>query len=102
MRQLFVFAAGLSSCIVLGALAEAQSPPLEISRETTFITEPIGSNGMPDYLGAVRQRMSAGATHENNFWVLVWPAMGNAEHSYPEYIADVERQLGVTIPEQGE
>ncbi|MCA9030599.1 MAG: hypothetical protein KDA69_00365 [Planctomycetaceae bacterium] len=97
-----VFTAGLLSCIILGELAEAQSPPLKISRETTFITEPIGSNGMPDYLGAVRQRMSAGATHENNFWVLVWPAMGNAEHSFPEFIADVERQLGVTIPEQGE
>lgn len=102
MGHLSVFAAGLLCYFILGGLAEAQSPPLKISRETTFITDPIGSNGMPDYLMAVKQKMSAGATHENNFWVLVWPALGNAEHSSAEYIADVERQLGITIPEQGE
>ena len=50
--------------------------PLVISKETTYITEPLRSDGTPDYLAALNQRLSKGVTPENNAAVFFWRAMG--------------------------
>jgi hypothetical protein len=50
--------------------------PLVISKETTYITQPLRSDGSPDYLGALNQRLSEGVTPENNAAVLFWRAAG--------------------------
>ena len=47
-----------------------------ISKETTYITEPLRPDGYPDYFAAMNQRMSKGVTPENNAAVLFWQAMG--------------------------
>jgi hypothetical protein len=47
-----------------------------ISKETTYITEPLRPDGYPDYVAALNQRFSAGVTPENNAAVLFWKAMG--------------------------
>ncbi len=47
-----------------------------ISKETTYITEPLRKDGYPDYVAALNQRCSQGVTPENNAAVLLWKAMG--------------------------
>ena len=47
-----------------------------ISKETTYITEPLRSDGWPDYVAALNQRASKGVTPENNAAVLLWQATG--------------------------
>ena len=40
--------------------------PVVVSKETTFMTEPIRSDGGIDYFTALNREMSHGVTHENN------------------------------------
>jgi hypothetical protein len=47
-----------------------------ISKETTRITEPLRSDGYPDYLEALNQRCAKGVTPENNAAVPFWGVMG--------------------------
>ena len=53
--------------------------PVTISKETTYITEPLRADGYPDYVAALNQRLSQGVTPENNAAVLFWRAMGPGE-----------------------
>jgi hypothetical protein len=60
--------------IILGFCASASSdetpkktkPKFTISKETTFITEPLDKDGYPDYAAALNARLSKGVTPENN------------------------------------
>jgi len=80
--------------------SEAKCPT--ISRETTYITEPLQKDGYPDYVAAVNQRSSKGVTPENNSAVLFWKAMG------PSEIMEKDRtkyfqMLGIPpLPEKGD
>jgi hypothetical protein len=56
-----------------------------ISKEATYITEPLRPDGYPDYVAALNQRLSRGVTPENNSAVLLWKAMG------PPYYNDRHR-----------
>ena len=47
-----------------------------ISKETTYITEPLRPDGYPDYIAVLNQRGSKGVTPENNAVVPVFRAMG--------------------------
>src|SRR5881394_1999842 len=38
----------------------------EISKETTFVTEPVRADGTIDYVEAINAQLSKGATKENN------------------------------------
>jgi len=73
-----------------------------ISKETTFITEPLRKDGYPDYVIALVREMTKGITPENNAAVLFWKAIG------PKPIPEEHRKryfekLGVMLPlEQGE
>jgi hypothetical protein len=73
-----------------------------ISKETTYITEPLRSDGWPDYVAALNQRASKGVTPENNAVVLLWKAMGPREidaKCRERYF----RSLGMApLPEQGD
>jgi membrane protease YdiL (CAAX protease family) len=73
-----------------------------ISRETTYITEPLRKDGYPDYVAALNRRFSQGVTPENNSAVLFWKAMGPSE-----ILADHRKKyfqmLGVPpLPEKGD
>jgi hypothetical protein len=59
----------------------AKVPPggIKVSRETTFITEPLRKDGSVDYLAALNQRYSQGVTPENNAAMLFLQAMGPGE-----------------------
>ncbi len=45
-----------------------------VSKETTFITEPLGPDGLPDFSAYILARDSKGVTPENNAAVLIWQA----------------------------
>ncbi len=102
MRRVSLFGSSVWLTVILVCRTlPAQSVPLRVSVETTRITAPLKGNGQPDYYRAMEQNVMQGVTPENNFWYLVWPALGNAERSSDAYIQEVERKLGVAIPEQG-
>jgi hypothetical protein len=79
----------------------AARPRITISKETTYITEPLRPDGLPDYVAALNQHCSRGVTSENNAAVPFWQAMGPKE-------IDSERRekyfqmLGIApLPEKG-
>lgn len=49
------------------------APPIVISKATTFITEPLDKEGLPDYFEFIRQQKRIGVTPENNAVVLLAP-----------------------------
>ena len=77
----------------------AQRPiPYTISKETTWITEPLRPDGAVDYFAALNARLSEGVTPENNAAVLLMQVMG-AEEIQPEIREEFYKQLGVPLPE---
>jgi len=61
-------------------------PPIIISKETTFIFEPLDEDGFPDYLEFIRQKKRRGVTLENNAVVLILQAVS------PQKISLKDRQ----------
>ena len=52
------------------------STTFTVSKETTYVTEPLDANGYVDYPQALNQRLSQGITPENNANVLIIKALG--------------------------
>jgi len=52
------------------------STTFTVSKETTYVTEPLDANGFVDYPKALNQRLSEGITPENNANVLILKALG--------------------------
>jgi hypothetical protein len=76
------------------------SPAIVISKETTYITEPLRADGLPDYEKYVLDRMREGVTPENNAAVLLaqvlWP-----EDLEPDELALIATELGLPeLPSQ--
>jgi hypothetical protein len=89
----------VTATLVVRFVASFLPVPLVISKETTYITEPLCSDGTPDYCAALNQRLSKGVTPENNAAVLFWKAAG------PGVINAQDRQryfnmLGVPVPQE--
>jgi len=84
------------------ALYFPPSRPLIISKETTFITEPLAEDGFPDYFAHVRKQFRQGVTIENNAAVPLVKAVGLRD--IPEEIRDAWfQELGIEpLPEEGE
>ena len=77
-------------------------PKHTVSKETTYITEPLRKDGSVDYVAALNQRFSQGVTPENNAAVLFWKAVGPKEIQ-PEYRDKYFQMLGVPpLPEKGD
>lgn len=53
-----------------------RKPNFTISKETTYVTEPVDSDGCINYADALNERLSKGVTPANNANVLLWKAMG--------------------------
>ena len=51
---------------------------IKISKETTYITEPLDDQGYVDYVAALNAKLKEGVTRENNSAVLYLQAMGPA------------------------
>lgn len=83
--------------VVRPTVVSAETLGLQIGPETTVVSGPLSPEGLPDYVEALNQQLSEGISRDENFWALAWQALGNAERSSPEYIAAVEKRLGITI-----
>jgi hypothetical protein len=70
------------------------NPPIAVSPQTTFITEPIGPDGLPDYERYVLDLSRDGVTPENNAMTLLWPVLFPAEVQ-PEHFAAITMELGL-------
>jgi hypothetical protein len=70
------------------------NPRLVVSPKTTFITEPLGANGLPDYEQYVLDMSRDGATPENNAVALLWRALFPGEVD-PQFHAAVAEELGL-------
>ena len=99
-----MLAAALAAAPVL--LQAHQPAKLIISRATTYITSPLGKDGLPDYKLALKQYLMKGITPKNNAAV---PAIeiamqgfhewgGGPEIHYRKMGADQLKLLGVTPP----
>lgn len=73
-------------------------PPYAISKETTYITEPLRPDGAVDYVAALNARLSEGVTPDNNAAVLLLEVMGSGVVE-PEIREEVYALLGVPVPE---
>ncbi|MBN1395170.1 MAG: hypothetical protein JW959_09115 [Pirellulales bacterium] len=51
-------------------------PKVEISKETTYFTEPLRPDGGVDYVAALNKKYSAGVTPENNALIPLLQAAG--------------------------
>ena len=90
--------AGLS----LKAFGDEPARRYTISKETTYLTEPLRADGAVDYIAALNQRCSKGVTPENNAAVLLWKAVGPEEID-PEDRDKFYRMLGIPpLPEKGD
>jgi hypothetical protein len=77
---------------------------IAISKETTYITEPLRPDGYPDYIAALNRLASKDVTPENNAAVLLVQAFGpKLRGMYGEPVSDKERgaffrMLGIAPP----
>lgn len=78
------------------------NPPIVVSRQTTYITGPLGSDGLPNYKQYVLELYRKGVTPENNAASLLWPAFWPGELDPPQYAA-IAAELGLKqIPSKKE
>ncbi len=85
-----------------GEKKEKAEPKFTISKETTYLTEPLDKDGRIDYSAALNARLGKGVTKENNVHVLLWKAIGPkiyGNSTPPEFF----KLMGMEEPsEQGE
>lgn len=96
-----------SCCLLLASVASADDQPtaaerisLESGPDTTVISGPLNEDGYPDYVRCLDEYMAAGITLEQNFWTQFWHVTGNTQRFSPEYMADLESKLGMSIPRE--
>lgn len=105
-----------TAALIVSALAVAATPPanaadpapplrasaigLQLGPDTTVITAPLNASGYPDYAAALDAELSAQVSRDENFWVPMWQAIGNGERSSDEFLSELERKLGISIPRE--
>ncbi|BBO30438.1 hypothetical protein [Lacipirellula parvula] len=58
------------------SLIAAAEPAIKLDRETTFITNPLAEDDLPNYAQAIIDRQAKGVTEDNNGAIIFWQAMG--------------------------
>ncbi|MEM9657725.1 MAG: hypothetical protein AAF961_05120, partial [Planctomycetota bacterium] len=70
------------------------APGIIVSRETTFVTEPLGADGLPNLPQAILQRSREGVTPENNGAIPFWQALGAGDMDRKDF-ALLCREIGL-------
>ena len=70
------------------------NPRIIVSPQTTYITDPLGADGLPDFEQYVREADRADVTPSNNAAVLLWQAIWPGELS-PQQYAPMAKELGL-------
>jgi hypothetical protein len=76
------------------------SPEVIVSQQTTYITKPLGPDGLPDYQQALLAMYRDGATPKNNAAVLLWPLIGCDKLDAAQYEA-ICKEIGL-LPAPGD
>lgn len=92
-----------SIAVVSGS--SAQEPQINVSKETTFVTEPTTENGFVDLISAINAKHSAGVTSGNNAAAVIYTELGlnpdaiwNQEPEIPQMADRFFAELGVPKP----
>ncbi len=95
----WLFTAFMIVIVWLAIAYRLPGPAIVVSRETTFLTEPLHADGLPDYTRYLLDREREGVTAENNgaipFLQAMWPA-GLKELDY----GPISKELGMEIPRE--
>jgi hypothetical protein len=94
-RRIYRWLGGIALLVLLFAYQLlGPCPRIVVSRATTYITEPLMDDGLPDFEHYMLTRVRSGITPENNAAALLWQAIGpcklNADDS-----AAVAKELGL-------
>lgn len=90
--------------VTLPAAAQEQAKPgasaklpFRISKQTTYITEPLTEAGLVDYATYLNRQMSRGVPPDNNAAVLYWQAIGKTENELysSALFKNLAKELGV-------
>lgn len=89
-------------CLAAKCSVDGSGVRVTISKETTYITEPLRPDGYPDYVAALNEQFSHGVTPESNSAVLFWKAIGPA--TIPQEVREKYfKMLGIpSLPEKGD
>lgn len=80
----------------------ATAPPLQIAKDTTYLTGPLNQDGTVNYVAALNEILSEGVTPENNAAVVLAKALGPDLISNEKVRPAVLVQLGVgPLPKEG-
>ncbi len=82
--------------------AERPKPKITISKETTYITEPVREDGYVDYQAALNARLGKGVTPENNAAVLLLKAFGTKVIDEPIRKKTLELMGAKDLTEEGD
>src|SRR5688572_15181307 len=95
-RTMFVVVATMTAMLVAHGVIAQEKPRIKvtIAKATTVITEPLRSDGYPDYLRYLDEKLSKGVTPLNNAAVPLWQAMGPKEISEDQR-AELFKKLGI-------
>ncbi len=95
-RSILWWIAGLFLLLVVFFVYQlfGPNPRIIVSKQTTFITEPLGPDGLPDYEQYVRNLSRDGVTPENNAVALMWQALFPADVD-PKFHTAVAAELGL-------
>ncbi|MEQ8836372.1 MAG: hypothetical protein RID07_06160, partial [Lacipirellulaceae bacterium] len=78
---------GIPLALLLGWFLYQQfgpTPTLKLGKSTTYITEPLAEDGLPDYAAVIFAKQREGVTPENNGAVPFWRAMGPQDYNNME------------------
>src|SRR5262245_10578327 len=70
------------------------SPRIAVSRQTTYATEPLGPDGLPNYEKYLLDLYRNGVTPDNNAAALIWPALWPGELDPSQY-EPIAAELGL-------
>ena len=82
-------------------IAQLRSVAVRVSPETTYLTEPLDEDGLPNYVEHLGEQMMQGVTPENNGAVPFWQAAGSKRIS-PEQRTWYFAKLGMPVPKERE
>ena len=85
--------------VVLYVATQFRNIAVRVSPETTYLTESLDEDGLPDYVEYLHEQLMEGATPENNGAVPFWQAAGSKAIP-PEQRAWYFEQLGMPVPEE--
>ena len=80
--------------VLLYFLIQSFFTQITVSKETTYITEPLAEDGLPDYEAYLLEKGFEGITHEDNAAVILWQVLWSEECDEPEYHLVLE-SLGI-------